>query len=243
MTLLDIATTLRSLPAITLLLKYLYKTDAVSALPSIHIAAAKNHTDCLQLLASTESAVHSIDQCLNTPLHYAVERGCLESTKILMEKGANFLQKNNKDSTPLSIASIHNHDTIVAFMLKTLPISIDATLRFALLTAFSEAITHNHSQVVQRFLSAPIFQTDFHLLLSESNLFNIALEHNKDTILDLLLKHPFLHPPTPLTNFTLSHRAAEFNQDRMVRLLFHHGCSLTEPDMNGDTPFLIALKI
>lgn len=58
------------------------------------------------------------DDCIRTPLHFAVRKGHLEVSKKLIESGASPLAEDGLGATPLGIAIMNLNDTMSALMLK-----------------------------------------------------------------------------------------------------------------------------
>ena len=53
----------------------------------------------------------------NTALHIAAATGCLEVTKELIKAGARIDSKNSNKETPLCIASKHNNQEVIKFLI------------------------------------------------------------------------------------------------------------------------------
>lgn len=75
----------------------------------LHKASRKGHVDVIvRLLKCKEIDVNELSNGGNTPLHQAAKGGHVEAIKLLLEKGANTVARNNKMLTPLEIAAERN---------------------------------------------------------------------------------------------------------------------------------------
>lgn len=54
--------------------------------------------------------------CYSTPLHDAIREKNSKHVEILIKKGANILEKDDEDITPLELAKILNNTSIIALL-------------------------------------------------------------------------------------------------------------------------------
>ena len=54
--------------------------------------------------------------CYSTPLHDAIREKNSKHVEILIKKGANILEKDDEDITPLELAKILNNTSVIALL-------------------------------------------------------------------------------------------------------------------------------
>lgn len=81
-------------------------------LTALHCAASGNRANIIELLIQSGSSIDAQDNDGQTPLHYATMEGHVESTKILIELGAQNLPDGD-GWTPRMYADDHGHDAVI----------------------------------------------------------------------------------------------------------------------------------
>ncbi len=86
---------------------------------ALHIAAMHgHHIVAHKLCTSFFGDVHSVDSAGYTPLHYAAERGHLDTVKVLIEQQARLDIQDASGETPLHKAVKNGHERVVALLLE-----------------------------------------------------------------------------------------------------------------------------
>lgn len=83
----------------------------------IHRAALSNQLELLEIFLSKMN-IDAQDNTGNTPLNYAVSQLNIESSKWLLEKGANVNLANNDGFTPLAMAVLFEDENMVKLLLE-----------------------------------------------------------------------------------------------------------------------------
>ena len=178
----------------------------------------------------------------NTALHLAAAHGHLEVVKHLCtEIGLNPRDKNVDLHTPLMLAAQAGHLKVVSFLHSQMRASLVEVGQYKY-TALLLAALHGHSTIVDYCLlngSSPEEKT---------NLYNTALHvacmgGHITVINNLLSNHPnYFNTATKNSNGqTPLHLAAWAGHSHVVKLLVeNYASSLTDANVKGNTPFLMA---
>ncbi|KIK79738.1 hypothetical protein PAXRUDRAFT_160479, partial [Paxillus rubicundulus Ve08.2h10] len=95
---------------------------------ALHLACCYGHTTIVELLLRKDVnlQVAAQSKSLNTALHFASSRGHLDVVKLLIKKGAHLRVQNKDLHTPLDLARINGHDSIVAVLSIASPVLVSA---------------------------------------------------------------------------------------------------------------------
>ncbi|KAJ5082705.1 hypothetical protein N7532_011748 [Penicillium argentinense] len=85
---------------------------------ALHIAAAHDRADIVQLLLQHEAAVNACSDGNWTPLHNACDKGCEEIVRILLRAGAHINSQLLNGVTPLHLAAQGGHREVVECLLE-----------------------------------------------------------------------------------------------------------------------------
>ncbi|KAL5361270.1 ankyrin repeat-containing domain protein [Aspergillus floccosus] len=96
------------------------------------------------------------DEERHTPLSWALERGCVEIVKLLVEKDDSYIHDHDEDGKGLlSRAAQKGHRKLVQYLLTQTGVNIDAEDKRAK-TALTLAASEGHDEVVQLLLDHPL---------------------------------------------------------------------------------------
>lgn len=82
-------------------------------------AAHNGHTDVVRILIEKGAAIDEKGKEGETALWYAAQKGQLETLKILAENGSDINLVGRNGDTALAVARKNNHDSIVAYLIKS----------------------------------------------------------------------------------------------------------------------------
>jgi Ankyrin repeats (3 copies) len=89
-------------------------------LTALHAAAAKGMSESCELLIARESSLlEKRDKKGWTALMYAAQRGCLDTTQLLLQHVADVNAVNRQRETPIMMAASHKQANIVCCLLKS----------------------------------------------------------------------------------------------------------------------------
>lgn len=80
------------------------------------MAAIKGNKDAVMIVAEFGADLECQDGEGHTPLHMAVEGGCVQTVQVLLNRGANVNAKNKKGVTPLSISKFLGYEEITQLL-------------------------------------------------------------------------------------------------------------------------------
>ncbi len=124
---------------------------------ALHIAAAHDRDDIVQMLLDNHANVNARSDGGWTPLHNACEKGCNAIVEILIAKGAEINAKLLNGMTPLHVAAQEGHVEVVERLLKCKDIKRTARDTFGS-TAFLRAAQRKKKKIVH--LLAPFNNLD-----------------------------------------------------------------------------------
>ena len=125
----------------------------ISSFTPLHCALVSGNEQCLQLLLThSDTAVNAADSAGLTPLHIAAAKNLLNSSKLLLSKGANINAKDVKERTPMMLAAIAGHVNIIEHLMDQAADidSVDNDLN----TALMHACAHGMSKSANLFLKS-----------------------------------------------------------------------------------------
>jgi len=92
-----------------------------TSLPLHHAAMHQNHTQLAELLKSGLYVINALDHSARSPLHHACESSAVECAKLLLENGADAMQKSLMGYTALHFAVTANNVELIELLLKHSP--------------------------------------------------------------------------------------------------------------------------
>lgn len=208
----------------------------------LHVAAACNHGEShfstIELLLKNEALVTAQDINKNTPLHHSVERGNIESARLLILKfNPSIYMKNHKGETPVFIAIRNNNFEMVKLLVesdknKIIVKSEDRS------TALHHACLHcDDTKIVRLLLKSGNYASVYAKNKAGNTALFEAIRRGKTEIVRLLVIYGadvnFINPKdgsTPL------HFACRYCTDdaKIIILLLKNGADINAEDDKGE---------
>ena len=212
--------------------KLLIKHGASVSAEDIHrytplsLAVLNEHTSFLSALVS-ECGCDPND---GVSLHTACKRGDLSVVETLIEHGAGVINdKAVGDNTPLSLAVLHDHTSIVSALLTKF--GCDPNDGVSLHTA----CRHRNLGMVKTLIEHGARVNDRHV--GSDTPLSLAVLHGHNSIVSALLTKFGCDPNDGVS----LHTACRHGNLSMVKTLIEHGASVNDKDVDGNTPLSLAV--
>jgi ankyrin repeat protein/uncharacterized RDD family membrane protein YckC len=239
--------------------------------PLLHVAAAMDRGDIVELLLDKGIPIKQQDRYGLTPLHYAAEKGRSEMVELLLERGAEIDAGDHLQRTPLVVALANGHPHVAKILLKH-----DADCHLITseeFTPFHYAVQGGDEEVLKILLAKGVDinavniygVAPLHMALYEGKAeaarfvianggkldqlddhqwspLHLAVANNMpDIAVDLIEAGADINVSME-RNWTPLHLAAQYGHETVVRRLLKKGADPTTRLDDGDTPLDVARK-
>ncbi|QQR49194.1 ankyrin repeat domain-containing protein [bacterium] len=168
-------------------------------------------------LYATLLCATSTMQAAPSPLHYAAENGLIDNLKMMLSlKCFDVNGKNNKDLTPIHLATQHNHVDCVQELI-THGANVNAIETQEGLTPLHTAISINNPEIVQ-----------------------ILLKHDADV--NTTIMHTTTSQECSICGATALHLAFRLNHVECARVILDHNPNVFAMDCFSETPLHVAVR-
>ena len=211
----------------------IYSRDAYGNTP-LHATARNERKETTQALLNYLTGDPNIKNVeRRTPLHIACVCGNLDGVKLLIKHGARVNVKDIHDSTPLSLAVLHNHTSIVSALVSEF--GCDPNDGESLHTACK----HGNLSMVKTLIEcgASIYSRDAY---GNTPLHATARNERKETT-QALLNYLTGDPNIKNVERTPLHIACVCGNLDGVKLLIKHGARVNVKDIHDSTPLSLAV--
>ncbi len=163
---------------------------------------------------------HFTDKAGNTPLHYAVRKGKLETVKILLESGININSQNKDRETPLHTAVIYGQTNVVEYLIK----------RGADLNALDK---YHHSPIFNA-ISYISYSSDQESARPYFRCMELLIKNGADLNMKTNPEHPLIYAVDTYEENDIKIKAVE--------ILLKGGADVNITNSSGETPLAVASK-
>ncbi|PFX24058.1 Ankyrin repeat and KH domain-containing protein 1 [Stylophora pistillata] len=194
------------------------------------LACWKGHTNVVELLLEHKSNIEHRNKAGCTPLMLASREGHVETTRLLLNKGAEInTPSGSNDDTPLTLACWKGHVDVVNLLLKHNS-KVDHQTKTGC-TPLMEATREGHVAVAEQLLShgADVELPDNY---GQSPLFMACWKGHRD-VAELLLENVANRDCRTKTGITPLFQACRENHVDVVELLLDYGASVNAPFPNS----------
>lgn len=208
-----------------------------ASIPSLYIATRNNHISIMKILLSSHS-VNVNEQVFSgyTALHLAAYNNLLSAAQCLLEHGANVNITDNRNCTPLLLASYEGATEIVALLLAY---KADTTIGGKRDKPLHGAIINRRTPVVRILIE---YGVDVNEKYNNNTPLIMAVENNNYDICELLLKNGAQVDGIDEHRYTALLIAASDGQYEIVQLLITHGANINHQSKYHETALLLALQ-
>lgn len=224
-------------------------TNVVRGVSAVHIAAAQDECQILDMLIAAGVDVNSVsrDVC-RTPLHFAASNGLTRNVSVLLEAGADPTMVDKYGRTPLHIAAYSNSLDIVLLLINAVPAEAKSSYvnlssnSVDYLLPLQSAVAHGSMKIIEVLVNhgAALSCIDS----KQSTLLHYASSSKHPKVLRYLLQLSacqVLIDNRNLYGLTALHDAAHRCCPECILVLLQHGANAHIMDSHGRPPMYYCL--
>lgn len=216
----------------------------------LFLAAHRGYHEIVSMILDRDSADKKMDLEVEweitgrRALHQAAEHGHLETTRLLLAKGAEYDPVDSNGATPLWLAAGKGNADLVRELLKA-GAKVDVTPNDDIRQPIHQAARNGHVEVARILLDAGASPTPENDGYDESDLspFLLACGSGNVELVNLFLDHPEVDVHMTSGNGKGAlHLAAEGGNVAVSQVLIDKGCEIEAREEEGRCPLMVAAQ-